>query len=545
MGLRETAARTLLGVDVSELQEQARQAHVASVQAELFQERIIELENALDGWTMLGVDGQYDFSKTALDKIVRRARLMYLSNPLIRRAIDVQTNYVWGLGLTVSARHPDINDVVQAFWDDEDNQRELTSHEARTAKERTLQTDGNLFLVLFVNQSTGQVKLRSIPVEEIDGEIIYDPKDRRTPWFYKRTWKEREFDPGTGRLTLKDKVTYYPDWGYRPPQNQRPGQINGSDVAWGNPIFHRKRGGLDGMSFGVPEVYPVLDWASAYREALEDDATRSRSLARWAYRLTTPPRSVAAAKTRLGTTISTSNPVETNPPPGVGATFIGSENVGLEPVKLAGATLPTDHHRPLRLMVAAGTGTPDTILSGDPDMGNLATAKTLDRPTELQMRDRQTFWADTLKALLDYVVELAIVSTNGLLTALGSVAKDELGRDVLVLAVDPGTGEVIDPHVDVTFPDLLERDIEARVKAVVTAFTADGKTLLPFVPPKLFMREMFGALGIDDADEELDALFPEGEDGSEGGTQEAGKLFREALTVLQAKLSEPATNGVH
>ena len=46
-----------------------------------------------------------------------------------------------------------------------------------------------------------------------------------------------------------------------------------------------------------------------------------------------------------------------------------------------------------------------TILSGDLDQGNLATAKTLDRPTELAMMDRQQLWADIFQRLINYQID--------------------------------------------------------------------------------------------------------------------------------------------
>lgn len=545
MGLRETATRLLLGTEVDELREaQSRLSQTASVQTELLQERIIELEQALDGWTQIDRVADYDFSKAALDRIVRRSRLMYLSHPLIKRAVNVQAYYVWALGVNIQAKHPEINDVVQAFLDDHANQVELTSHKARIDKERVLQTDGNVFLVLFTNFSTGKVTVRSIPVEQITEPPICNPEDAKDPWYYKREWTQRVFDPSRGTLKDEHKVAYYPDVHYTPKPGERPPAINGNPVHWDSPIRHLRLGGLSDMAFGVPDVYAALPWAMAYQDSLEDDATRSRALARWAYRVTTPPKAVANAKARLNTTITNTAPSETNPPPLAGATFVGSEEVGLDPIKLSGAVLPTDHSRPLRLMVAAGTGTPDTILSGDADVGNLATAKTLDRPTELQMVDRQTEWANTFRELLDYQIDWAIRAPNGALTHLGMVATNGEGRDVVVMAIDDETGEPIDRHVDVDFPDLLERDIAARVKAVVDALTAGGHPILSVWPPRMAVKLLLTALGVDDIDEELDAIFGDGDDGeaSPESEIEADRILTEVAKVVRAKLS---TNGQH
>ncbi len=549
MGLRETAARMLLGVDSADLQEQARIAQMASLQADLFSERIAELEQDLEGWQLISGMDPGEFSKPALNALVRRSRLMYLSNPLVNRAVTVQAYYVWGQGVTINAKHPDLNAVVQAFLDDPDNLAEFTSQQARTEKEIDLQLDGNLFFVLFPNRATGEVKVRTIPVEEIT-EIVRNPQDRKDPWYYKREWMEEQFDEARGMIERKPRVVYYPDWRYHPPVGRRPSRINNQEVAWDSPICHRRVGGLSNMAFGVPEVYCALDWASAYVAALEDDATRSRALARFAYHLTTPPRAgvAAAAKVRLGTGITNAAPRETNPPPVAGATFVSTDNLNLDPVRLSGANLPTDHSRPLRLMVAAGTGTPDTILSGDADVGNLATAKTLDRPTELKMRDRQSFWADFYSDLLDYVIDQAVLAPDGRLRSFGSLMRDDRGQDVIVMDDDPETGEPIDRHLDVNFPDLLERDVAARVRAVVDALTASGHPSLPFWPPKLQARLLLTALGVDDLDEELKALFPnegDGETPGMGGMMPEDDGVAEALREVARVMAERSRNGVH
>lgn len=483
---------------------------------DLFQERIAELELAQDdaGWRRMGGDDGNEFSREFLRRIVALSRLMFLKNPLVNRAVSLQAFYVFGQGMNVQAAHPSVNDVVQAFMDDRQNKAELTSHQARTMKEQTLQVEGNLFFVLFTNPATGRVRVRTLPTDEV-AEIVANPEDAREPWYYKRTWTQTALDAGSGAPTTESRTAYYPDWRYRP--SAKPGTIGRTPVEWATPVYHVRVGGLDGMRFGVPETYASLDWARAYKAFLEDWATITRALARFAFKVTTPggARGVAAARTRLSTTIGTADGSERNPPPVAGASFIAAAGSGadLTPIKTAGATTSAEDGRRMLLMVAAATGLPESFF-GDVSVGTLATAKSLDRPTELKFRDRQTLWADVHQDLLQFVIDQAVTAPRGPLG--GTVAIDDEGERVVTLATDPETGEPADRSVTVEFPPILEHDQNATIASIVSAATLDGKALAGTIDLKLTARLLLQALGIQDVDELLDTLFPEGEAADNG-----------------------------
>lgn len=505
--------------DVTSLRESAGAAAVASAQIELLEARLIELEEQLDGWQRMDwMHGAAELSRGALMSIVRQARLNYLKNPLVQRGVHVQRDYVFGQGVNVHARHPLVDEVVQEFWDDLDNKLELTSHTARMGKEVELQVAGNLFFVLFPNRSTGHVKVRTVPFEEID-DVIRDPEDRKKTWFYVRVWTVDEFDLETGQTKPRQMKAYYPDWHYKP--IERPSSIGGAPVQWDTPMFQVKVGGFDSWKFGVSEVYASLDWARAHKEMLEDDATRSRALARFAWSLTTKggKQAVAAAKSKLGTTFATGSgtQLETNPPPTVASTWIASESVDMKPMQVAGATMPTDHTRPFKLMVAAALGLPETFF-GDADVGNHATASTLDRPTELKMEGRRELWAGVLHELLDYVVDQAAAAPS---SSLPGTVTTGLGGQEITLGEDPETGEEIDRHVDIDFPALLEHSVTETIGAIVEAATLNGHPSIGVMPQKTLSRLLLVALGVDQVDEVLEELYPD--EGAGGGSLPTGQ----------------------
>lgn len=472
---------------VADVREQVQQLANTN---ELLRERLSELELALEDrdWLRMTLDADREFSRMGLDRISRIARLMYLKNPLIQRGVNVKRFYVWGQGVSIKANDDDINTVLQAFLDDPKNQAELTSHQARMMKEVDLEVDGNLFFVFFVNHSTGRVRIRTIPFSEIT-EIITDPDDAKSPWFYLRRWTQVVLNNTTGVQETETKVAYYPDWHCN--LATKPTTIAGTPVMWDTPVYHVRVGGFSDWRFGVSEIYAAIDWAKAYKSFLENWASIVQAYARFAFKLTTPggKGGIAAAKAKLGTTYGGSSG-ETNPAPVAGSTFIAGDHVDLQPVRTSGATTSAEDGRRMLLMVAAVVGLPETFF-GDTSVGTLATAKSLDRPTELMMRDRQTLWADVHRAIVRYVILQAVKAPNGALRGLGRVEEDDEGEERVTW------NDGVDTHIDIDFPPLIADDVAQRMTAIAGGAGLVGDLL----PDELLVQIVLSALGVDDIDE--------------------------------------------
>lgn len=516
MATNGTARRRTKQVDLEEQLNVARmEAGQYANSLEVLTERLAELELSIEdsGWIRQGALYEREFSPLGLRRLRRLSRLSYLKNPLINHAVRVQAHYVWAQGVAVSASNAVVNDLVQAWLDDRKNSLELTGHSGRTATEIELQVEGEVFIALFTNISTGWVRVRKIHPDEID-DIVYNPEDARESWFYRRVWGLREFDPFQGVFPTKEQVTYHPDWRYDPNSPGAPGRpetINQAPVIWDAPIYHVKVGGFSDMSRGVPEHYSALDWARAVKDDLEAYATVKRALARFAWNLQVKggKGGVAAAKSRVSTTLASDggSAMDTNPPAVTGATFIGSEGASLSPIRTAGSAPSPDEGQRLWLMVSSGTGLPETILTGNADVGNYATARSLDRPTELKMRDRQTLWADVYQDLFSYVIEQAVIRPNGPLA--GKVIIDPVSQQRTLKTPLGDDGEPQNYGVDIRFPSILERDSSSRVAAIVQAATLNA----PGIPAgtlddKTVTKLLLDALGVTEIDELLNQLYP-------------------------------------
>ena len=473
---------------------------------EIMREAITSLELALEdsNWMRLIAEGEREFTREGLRRIAAMARVMFLKNPLIKREVMVKALYVWGQGISVRVKDPTINQVLQNFWDDPYNQAELTGHAGRMYKEIDLQVEGNIFFVFFMRPDTGQMRVRSLPPDEV-GEIISDPEDQKTPWYYVRRWNEKKLNLQTGRINTTRMTRYYPDWRYKPVQ--KPAKIQGFEVDWDTPIYHVRTGGLAEWKFGLSEVYTSLDWAKAYKDFLEDVASLMRSYSRFAYKLTLKngtSKGVQATKSKLNSTYGTEGVMgETNPSPVVGSTFIGSDQYDLQPMNLRGASISPEDGRRLLLMVASSAGLPETFF-GDIKGGTLATGKTLDRPTELMMRNRQMFWADIFRNIFQYVVRSAVSCSDGPLAQLGIVKTSAYNG---LISEELIWNKGINARMEIEFPPVLERDVQTSVQAIVAAATLNGQQIQLF-DEETVARLLLTALAQENADELMNDIYP-------------------------------------
>lgn len=444
------------------------------------------------GWARLdGLDGDGAIGRDVLLRESRRARVMRLADPLIRRASSLRTSYVFGQGVHIGAKQEegaeqDLNAVIQSFLDDPSNVETFSSQQALEEREAALQTDGERFTALPTNPRTGRVQVRTIPHHEVV-DVICDPEDGSTPWFYKREWSAIVTETGYSGLTRTRRElrrVLYPALGFRP--KQRPKSVDGIPVQWDTPVLHTAVNRTEGSRWGVPDLLAALPWAVGYREFLQDWARLIKALSRFAFK--------ATSKSRSQTQVRSSLAAAPAGPDGVGSTIGLVEGQKFEAIGKSGATIDSESGRPLAAMVAAAVGVPVTMLLGDPGVtGARATAETLDKPLENDIRARQSLHAHLIRQVLDYVIDQAIKAPQGPLK--GTVRVDPYtGVEEVALAGDQLRG------IEVTFPSLSKVPVETLVKAVVEA---DGTDKLP---PLTVARLLLVALDVEDVDEVLAEL---------------------------------------
>lgn len=470
---------------------------------ELLQESVADLELAAEdrGWRRLGFALEHEFSRDGLNQIAANCRVMAIASPLVKRGLQLRIGYIWGQGVQLAARDEQVNDLLQAFWDDPSTQTALSSQQACEENERALGTDGNFLLALFTDPLTGRVQPRSTPFEEIVDKIT-NPEDRDETWYFVRQYTTtlvRPFVRATGatETRTRDAVVkvLHPAVGYWPAT--RPRTIDGHRVAWEAPMLHVAVNRLDGWKWGIPDVYASLPWARAYDGFLTDWARLVKALSKFAWQLTGDKSARARKATdvlRARTPRATANTIDGRDST-VGQVAAAGPGVKLEAIPKSGATIDSESGKPLAAMVAAGLGVPVTMLLADPGTtGARAVAETLDKPTILEMGMRRELWKSVIATVTSYVVDQAIRAPRGPLS--GRVSRDpRTGQQIVELAGDQ------ERTVDVDFPPLDDLDPASLIEAIERADTVGG----PGIRPTL-VRLILQALRVKDIDELMDAL---------------------------------------
>jgi hypothetical protein len=423
--------------------------------------------------------------------------------------VDVCAAYVFARGVEVSSNDEDANEVLRDFF--ERNKRTLGQN-GLTDLERRKDYDGNLFFVLFSDtQDKGLVNCRTIDATEIQ-EVVTDPDDVDTPWLYKRVWTQRTFDLASGQSKDEQGEAWYPALGYEP--DSKPEMISGIRVMWDSPVLHRKAGAVAKWRFGCPRIYPALDWAKEARKFLEACAAVKAALSQIAMTITTKggQQALEGIKQQLGTTTGPTAPLwDQNPPAVAGSTFASGPGTQVQAFKQAGVGPNPEEVRQYKLMCAMCAGVPETFL-GDVSTGNLATATSLDRPTETVFLEKQEAWREDLVTIAQYVLKVSQGAPSGKLRESHRKLLRECKRRTLpngrhVYEAFAPSDDAIEVRAD--FPAIREGDIPQLVHATFEAMAIDRQGKEHGLDPKTAFLKFAEYLGIEKAEEVAEQLYPE------------------------------------
>lgn len=256
-------------------------------------ERLSELEAVLltPDWNRLTADGDREFSLEGLRAAMRISRLMFLSNPLINRAITLKSQYVFGQGFTLTAKGDAGKAALDRLMTSARNRRAFTSHQMLTLREQELEVTGNLFIAL-VKVGT-DTEVRCIPAAEIE-EIISDPEDAANVQFYRRRYSVRKGK----QLGQVEKL--YADIHF---SGAIPSAVDGVEVVKNTRVYHVRIGALADMRFGLPEMHQSIPWARSYKDFLTDFIAIVKSFRKFAFTAAVEggPNQVAEVHSKLNT----------------------------------------------------------------------------------------------------------------------------------------------------------------------------------------------------------------------------------------------------
>ncbi len=503
-------------VDVQGLGTRVREANMLSNNTGAYGDIELALQNV--EWRREINFTWLEFSRWGIQQIILICRLYFIKNPIVRRLIGVCSDYVFARGVEISSTDEGANEALRIFFEEN---KTVLGQNALAELERRKDYDGNIFFAFFTDKaSTGKVKVRTIDTLEIL-DVVTDPDDATQPRYYRRSWSQRTFDPRTGEIARTTQERWYPALGYEPTDGKPP-TIAGVQVEWDTPIYHRKEGAIAGWSFGCPRAYPMIDWARASKDFLTACATVKQALSQIALTLTTKggQQALEGAKQQLQTQVGPGGGQslwDSNPPAVQGSIFASGPGTKLEAFKTAGAGENPEGVRQFKLMCCMVANVPETFL-GDVSTGNLATATSLDRPTETSFISKQESWVEDLTVIATYALKASAGAPGGALRESLSKRTIELtevrgcprvkgieGRWKYV-ETTPQPGEI---QIRVNFPAIREGDIPTLIEATVKAMTLNGKQAFPVgIDEKEGVRKLLNLLDIDGADEIVEAMYP-------------------------------------
>jgi hypothetical protein len=460
------------------------------------------------------------FSRWGIQQIILISRLYYLKNPIIRRLTDVCALYTFARGVDISISDEPMNDVLKDFFL---RNQVCFGQSALVEQQKAKYYDGNIFWVFFGDdKGSGETNARTIDAVEVQ-DIICDPEDADTEWYFLRQWSRRKFNEATGEVSTEMTHAWYPALGFDPAV--KPEKLRNYPVFWNRPVLHRKCGTVGKWNFGCPRAYPALDWAKASRKYLEACASVKAALAQIAMTITTKggQQALAGIKQQLETTVATGNSgyFDNNPTAVNGSIFASGPGTALAAFKTSGEGGDPEEVRQYKLMCCMVFGVPETFL-GDVQTGNLATATSLDRPTELMFLAEQESWREDFIRIAQYVIGVSAKATSGkvreahkkvidskkvinICEARRISLADGKWRYARENEVPAGSDKF---EIKVTFPAIREGDVPALVSATVQAGTLGTQEVVG-IDEKTMVILLYELLGVENGVEIAEKMYPE------------------------------------
>jgi hypothetical protein len=157
------------------------------------------------GWETIGGLGYSTDTDAERQRAEQESVRLYKYSPLAQWSVWLWTNWALGDKVTVTPNDEGAAEVWEEFWE-ADRNAALLGEDVIQELSNWLLLRGNQYFVFFSSEVDGETTVRRIRPGEIS-EIVTDPDDGMSPWFYKREWT-----PTSGSTTGQAQTMYYPDW---------------------------------------------------------------------------------------------------------------------------------------------------------------------------------------------------------------------------------------------------------------------------------------------------------------------------------------------
>jgi hypothetical protein len=363
------------------------------------EEDLLRISDAFDnvGWSPLPGEDAKELPLKTVKEIAKVARAMNAVNPWVKRGVNARISYVWGRGVKFDG----IEGVKDQFAK---NRSKMFSPQAYEELERVLATDGNAFIALpLVDQVKGMpTSSFRVILDEITNAVT-NPMDREEIWYYQRTYKVVVTNRETGEQDTKEEIKWYASMGYyqklKALGKNLPKRWNKHGVEQNYIIQHTAVNKQVGWRWGVPDILPVIYWAKAYKEYLEDNAMLVKAYSRLAWQVKVPNANAGNVASAQVMAPPTRDPL-TGELRSVGGAYVGTHEV--TPINATGSNVDFDNGDALASGIAAGLEVSKVVILSDSGSSNRAAEEGLDLPTLKAMESRQQVHVERFMEIFEF-----------------------------------------------------------------------------------------------------------------------------------------------
>lgn len=405
-------------------------------------------------WRSLTGNAERDLPQVTHDRAQKIAFSLNQRNPLARRVLALNRDYVVGDGIPFpTIANPSLEDLIGEFWHDDDNAVEERFSDF--VFEAGLY--GEQFIEAHVGPISGVVKLgiidpqQVVAVEHVPGNpLIFDAI----------------------RLRPKDSAVPTSESPPIPIIRRRSESTDGSDAKLDGAVWFWKLNSVQNATRGWPDLLHVADWLDGYDQLLWEMLERARLVRTFIWDVVLKNADQPKIRKWIkdnGTT------------PRSGSVRVHNEQETWQAVAPQLGSFETKAEAEVLLEhIAGGAGFPKTWLSSADDVNRAASIE-MGTPTERQLGARQRYFVRRLQAMLAFVVEKG---------AAASRLPDLDGDGTLPVYVDGVAGSERAKPMDliaISAPEISRRDISA------------GGTLLTQIASAMAVAESNGWFGGDSA----------------------------------------------
>jgi hypothetical protein len=411
-----------------------------------------------------------DLPEITADRAREIAYWLWETNPVAKRILELNKDFIVGEGITVHAADPEEEDrkkvqyMIDRFWNDAINQMDMKVHN----KVLELSLYGEQCYPAFVNDKNGHVRLGYIDPSMI-GDVVTDPDNAEIRVAVIMKPKTPGEKPDVYKIINQCEDVNSEHYGRM--VGIEDGEKFG-ELKYKGQCFYFKVNSVSNATRGRSDLLSIADWVDAYDQILFNEVDRAILMKSfiWDVKLTGMSDTEITAYAKG------------NPQPKPGAVRYHNDRVEWN------AVAPSMHSQDAKTgmdgilsYVATGAGLPKTWLNGMMDV-NRATATELSEPAIKRLATRQQFFLYMLRQIMTFVLDQAEIA--GVLKRPVPVKVSGDGKKNLNDAGKP-RGKLKEAEVDSRLkllPDPWSLSINApelRIKNIAEASAAIQKVIAP------------------------------------------------------------------